>query len=308
MAGGRAPRRRVWGRCEMGGENKMKMGAGGVGAAAIGRQHPECIRQGRRGASGLTGKRLPAALAVIAVTTAALLATPVAATELHSPRLLQISGAKRTASIVVTVGKTEDVRIDAGPITDLTVGDPEIADVAPLTDHTLSILGRKIGTTRVTIYAAGKRQIGILDIEVSYDISKLAREIATAAGPGIKVSSVNGRVMLSGMVRDAVTLDKAIAMARQFAPDIINSVQVAQPQQVMLEVRFVEASRAAERDLGIKWDVVAKNAVATLGSVGLVSGNAPVAVSISKMLGNGISADVMIKALESRGLVRTLAE
>jgi len=286
----------------------MKIGAGGVYAAAIERQHSECIRQGRRGASGLTGKRLPAALAAVAVTTAALLATPVAATELHSPRLLQISGAKRTTSIVVTVGKTEDVRIDAGPITDLTVGDPEIADVAPLTDHTLSILGRKIGTTRVTIYAEGKRQIGILDIEVSYDISKLAREIVTAAGPGIKVSSVNGRVMLSGMVRDAVTLDKAIAMARQFAPDIINSVQVAQPQQVMLEVRFVEASRAAERDLGIKWDVVAKNAVATLGSVGLVSGNAPVAVSISKMLGNGISADVMIKALESRGLVRTLAE
>jgi pilus assembly protein CpaC len=76
----------------------------------------------------------------------------------------------------------------------------------------------------------------------------------------------------------------------------------------MLEVRFVEASRSAERDLGVKWDVVAKNAAATLGTVSLVSGNAPVAVSISKMLGGGASADVMIRALENRGLVRTLAE
>ena len=286
----------------------MKMGARGVGAAAIERQHSECIRQERRGACGLTGKRLPAALAAAVITAAALLAEPLAATELHSPRLLQISGAKRTTSIVVTVGKTEDVRIDAGPITDLTVGDPEIADVAPLTDHTLSILGRKIGTTRVTIYAEGKRQIGILDIEVSYDISKLAREIATAAGPGIKVSSVNGRVMLSGMVRDAVTLDKAIAMARQFAPDIINSVQVAQPQQVMLEVRFVEVARSAERDLGINWNVAAKNFSAALGTAGLVSGNVPFGVMVARILGNGVTADVMIKALETRGLVRTLAE
>jgi pilus assembly protein CpaC len=246
-------------------------------------------------------------LAAVAVAATALLITPVAAAEVETQRLVQISGARRTTSISVTVGKTEDVRID-GPVTDLTVGDPEIADVTPLTDHTLSILGRKIGTTRVTVYAEGKRQIGILDIEVSYDISRLAREIAISAGPGVKVSSVNGRVMLSGTVRDAVTLDKAIVMARQFAPDIINSVQVAQPQQVMLEVRFVEASRAAERDLGIKWDVVAKNAAATLGTVGLVSGTAPFAVNITKMLGSGVSADVMVRALENRGLVRTLAE
>jgi pilus assembly protein CpaC len=291
----------------MGGENKVKNRAGGR-AAAIERQHSEWTGKAGRGVSSLTGKRLPAVLAAMAVTATALLITPVAAAEVETQRLVQISGARRTTSIAVTVGKTEDVRIDAGPVTDLTVGDPEIADVTPLTDHTLSILGRKIGTTRVTVYAEGKRQIGILDIEVSYDIARLASEIAIAAGPGIKVSSVNGRVMLSGMVRDAVTLDKAIVMARQFAPDIINSVQVAQPQQVMLEVRFVEASRSAERDLGVKWDVVAKNAAATLGTVSLVSGNAPVAVSISKMLGGGASADVMIRALENRGLVRTLAE
>ena len=88
-------------------------------------------------------------------------------------RLLQISGATRTATVLVPVGKTEDVRIDA-PFTDITVGDPEVADVAPLTDRALSILGKKIGTTRVTVYAEGKRQVGIFDIEVSYDVSRLA--------------------------------------------------------------------------------------------------------------------------------------
>src|SRR5262249_57636066 len=35
----------------------------------------------------------------------------------------------------------------------------------------------------------------------------------------------------------------------------INSVQVMQPQQVMLEVRFVEASRQAGRELGVQWNV-----------------------------------------------------
>ena len=79
-----------------------------------------------------------------------------------------------------------------------TVGDPEVADVTPLTDHTLSILGRKIGTTRVTVYGEGKKQVGIFDVEVSYDVSRLRPRSGRCTGGGIKVSSVNGRIMLSG--------------------------------------------------------------------------------------------------------------
>ncbi len=77
---------------------------------------------------------------------------------------------------------------------------------APLTDHALSILGKKIGTTRVTAYDADKKPVGIFDVEVSYDISRLSAEIAHITGGGIRVSSVNGRIMLSGTVagrRDA---------------------------------------------------------------------------------------------------------
>src|SRR5215470_18388574 len=72
--------------------------------------------------------------------------------DVQAQRLLQISGARRTVSVTVPIGKTEDVRVDS-PFTDVTVGDPEVADVAPMTDHSLSILGRKIGTTRVSVYA-----------------------------------------------------------------------------------------------------------------------------------------------------------
>ena len=175
---------------------------------------------------------------------------------------------------MIAVGKTEDIRVDA-PFTDITVGDAEVADVTPLTDHSLSILGKKIGTTRVSIYGEGKRLVGLFDVEVSYDISRLSSEIRRITGGGIKVSSVNGRIMLSGSSHDAVTLDKAVVIARQFAPDIINTVQVLQPQQVMLEVRFVEASRAAGRELGVQWNSFGKNTLTNIGSR-VESGQLPV--------------------------------
>ena len=68
------------------------------------------------------------------------------------------------------IGKSQDVRTDTSFV-DIMVGDPEVADVNPLTDHALSILGKKIGTTRVSVYAEGKKLIGIFDVEVTYDVT-----------------------------------------------------------------------------------------------------------------------------------------
>jgi pilus assembly protein CpaC len=266
----------------------------------------------------------------------------------QAQRLVQVSGAKRTALITVAVGKTEDVRLD-GAFTDVTIGDPEVADVTPLTDRSLSILGKKIGTTRVSLYGEGRKPLGIFDIEVSYDVSRISAEINRLSGGGIKVTSVNGRIMLTGSAHDAPTLDKAVVVARQFAPDIINAVKILQPQQVMLEVRFVEATRQAGRALGVQWNMFGQNTLANIGN-GTPAGRLPITTAggqfqqpgangggpnipesslpLSQIISAGVlgtstapfgfllgamnkgalSIDVAINALEERGLIRSLAE
>jgi pilus assembly protein CpaC len=221
----------------------------------------ETVAAGGRRSGGRMKPRL-AALAAAALAGAVVLAAAIPPA--HAQRLLPISSTKRTAAVGVPVGKTEDVRIDA-PFAEVNVGDPDVVEVTPLTDHTLSILGKKIGTTRVSIYSEDKRQIGIFDVEVSYDVTRLAAEINRFTRGGIRVSSVNGRLLLSGTSPDGPTLDKAVVIARQFAPDIINMVQVLQPQQVMLEVRFVEANRQAGRELGVQWNSFGKNTLANVG-------------------------------------------
>jgi len=194
----------------------------------------------------------------------------------HAQQKVQLASPAHTATVTVTVGKTEDVRTDQN-FTDITVGDPDIADVSPLTDHSLSILGKKIGTTRVTVYNADKKPVGIFDVEVAYDISRLTIEIARLTGNGIKVSSVNGHIMLTGMSPDAATLDKAVQIARQFSPgnEPINTVQVMQPQQIELEVRFIEVDRNASRDLGVQWNMFGNSVLANTGS-GLPASQLPI--------------------------------
>jgi pilus assembly protein CpaC len=212
-----------------------------------------------------TGRRFLATLMAALLVSPAPMLAPYSLGKAHAQRVLQISGAKRTVLVTVAVGKTEDVRIDA-PFTDVTIGDPEVADVTPLTDRSLSLLGKKIGTTRVSLYGEGRKPLGIFDIEVSYDVSRISAEINRLTGGGIKVTSVNGRIMLTGTSHDVPTLDRAVVVARQFAPDIINAVKVLQPQQVMLEVRFVEASRQAGRALGVQWNSFGQNTLANIGN------------------------------------------
>lgn len=271
------------------------------------------------------------------------------ADEARAERVIQIGSQKRTATISVNIGKSEDVRTDTSFV-EITVGDPEVADVNPLTDRALSILGKKNGTTRVSIYAEGKKLIGIFDVEVTYDTSLVQSEIRRRfPNANLKVTAINGRLMLSGTSPDAPTVDRAVTIAKQFGPDVINTVQVSQPQQVMLEVRFVEATRQAGRELGLQWNVFGNNYLANIGNrtptaqtpitntggglfsqpgvtqggpnvgtgqgkispievAGVLSGTAPFGVMVGKMIKGGLETDVIINALEQKGLARSLAE
>ena len=187
---------------------------------------------------------------------------------------IQIGGGKRTATVSVFIGKSEDVHTDQSFV-DLAVSDPEIADVIPLTDRSLSILGKKIGTARVSIYGEGKKLIGVYDVEVSYDTSRLDRARPQRFPHArFRVSSVNGRIMLARHRARRLTVDKAMTIAKQFGADVINVDAGQLPQQVMLEVRFVEASRSAGRELGVNWQVVQQNSLATAATASRLIGTA----------------------------------
>jgi len=267
-----------------------------------------------------------------------------------SPYTASLAVPLHTSTVNVIMGKSQDVRTDRA-YADISVGNSDIADASPLTDHSISILGKKIGTTRVSVYDQDKKPVGIFDVEVSYDVSRLSVEIARISHGGIRVSSVDGRIMLSGTSPDAVTLDKVVQIARQFAPDVLNTVEVTQSQQVMLEVRFIEASREASRELGVQWNAFGHSVLANVGNnvqasqlpitapnstfqqpalngagvgglnvganaltispvvaAGVLSGATPFGFMIAQLVGGNNPLDVQLNALETRGLIRELAQ
>jgi pilus assembly protein CpaC len=257
---------------------------------------------------------LPSLLIAGALVGVALFAsTAPAGAQSKSPRVVQLGLGKTSPAVKVPFGKSDVIRTDAA-FTEIVVADPEIADVLPLTDRSVSVLGKKIGSTRLSVYGEGKQLVGVFDVEIAYDTSALASELATQFPyASFRVSSVNGRILLSGSAPDGVTLDRAVTIAKQFGPEVINSVRVTQPQQVLLEVRFVEATRSAGRELGVDWEAVGRRInVATgsfvSGATNMLSGSEPFGTVLGNLLMGGVQADVLIRGLEDRGVARRLAE
>ncbi|MGO9545952.1 MAG: type II and III secretion system protein family protein [Rhodomicrobium sp.] len=238
--------------------------------------------------------------------------------------------------IEVTRNKSRTFEL-ARPFATAMVGEAEIADVMPISDRVLYLQGKKVGTTNVSVFDHEKRLIGILDVEVTVDERAIASKIhASTTSPGITVSSSHGQLILSGHAKNALDAEQAIAIAKAMAPDVppINLIKVAPGQQVLLKVRFIEASRDAERDLGVNW--FASNSKGTQGvnlgsgaptqigqspsstpgglpifqNAGTLAGStaAPFAVGLANLVNKGTNIDVMISALETKGLARRLAE
>ena len=197
----------------------------------------------------------------------------------------------------------------------IVAADPTIAEAQPITDRSLYLVGRAFGTTTVNLFSSSGAPVGLLAVDVGADTKDMTSSIRAALpSTDIKVSSVNGRVRLSGTVPDQVSMDKALEIVAQYgSPAVINTMTIVGGRQVNLEVRILEAQRDAGRQLGISWRGSSNGFV---GGIGGVSPDAPSAPAesfsafITQVISGaaGFNLSAMINALEAKRLVRTLAE
>ncbi|WP_029586038.1 type II and III secretion system protein family protein [Bradyrhizobium sp. URHD0069] len=298
------------------------------------------VRDSRKSSRKAWGKLLAIGAIVAAALTWSLSTNRAGAADRKSDGVF-ISEVSDVRRVTVIVNKSRTFRVER-PFATIVAGSPDIADVKPLGDRTIYVLGRQTGTTNIVLFDDAARQIGILDVEVTIDTGNLQQNIQSSTGAsGIRVRSTEGQVILSGTAVDAVAAERAMAIATGSAPKgaiVVNAMNVAAPQQVMLEVRFLEVNREAGRDLGV--NLFAANANGTnIGQTGLgdviqarrtpigngappstlpllstagtlASGAVPFGSLLTSVLrlNNGTSVDLLLTALETKGLVRRLAE
>ncbi|MCK5090111.1 MAG: pilus assembly protein N-terminal domain-containing protein, partial [Hyphomicrobiaceae bacterium] len=89
-------------------------------------------------------------------------------------RVIRLHDPAHISHIRLTIDKSETFRADT-PVAEALIANASIADVVPLTDHSIYVIGKEIGMTRLTLLDTDKQLLGVVEIEVSYDIEGLRR-------------------------------------------------------------------------------------------------------------------------------------
>ncbi len=213
-------------------------------------------------------------------------------------------------SRVITVPKDKSIAFrlmtNAGEIV---VAQPDIAEIVANTDRSVYVRGKTLGTTNILIYDPVHRLIEVIDVRVAQDIESLQSDLRNALpGEPIRVIPMAGGVLLSGRVSTTSVAARAKAIAERYAPaGVTSDLTVAAAQQVMLEVRIIEASRSSLKDFGVNIGIENNSGIVFGSGTGLIGLNASQGtLALSTNVGP-TTIEATLRALEERGVIRTLA-
>ena len=214
------------------------------------------------------------------------------------------------------------------PFAELSIANPAIADISSLSDQTIYVLGKSPGTTTLTLLDGNGRLITNVDVRVAADVSEFKERLRQILpGEKIEVRTANDGIVLSGTVSSIIRMQRALDLAERYAPDrVSNLMSVGGVQQVMLKVRFAEMERSVSKSLSASLSMRGNAFNNNLGIAGGTNTTAGGAAQSQSLVGNppagssqnasmllgfnagSVGIGVLLEALESKGVVRTLAE
>jgi pilus assembly protein CpaC len=204
-------------------------------------------------------------------------------------------------------------------VKDVLVADPKIANAVVRSAQRAYIIGAAVGQTNIVFFDSAGQQIAAYDIAVKRDLNGVRAALKQIIpNSDIQIDGLGDSVMLSGTAASPIEAQQAADLAVKLAggqDKVVNSIVVRGRDQVMLKVTVAEVARNIIKQLGIdiKGSFSYGNSVVTFNNENpftalgrsLVGGNA-----IQGAFGPAGSPSVQatIRAMESAGVVRTLAE
>jgi pilus assembly protein CpaC len=218
---------------------------------------------------------------------------------------LRIANGVSTQTISVAMNRAVIVDSDVA-FTELSIANPGIADISTLSDRSIYVLGKAPGRTTLTVLGTDGSLIANIEVHVAPDIAEFRERLRQILpSEPIEVRTANDGIVMSGVVSSIGRLDAALQLAERYAPGrVSNLMSVGGTQQVMLKVRFSEVNRDVSQRLGSSFAVGNNFAQLPRGAT-QVDG---VGTLTTRFNVGSLQFQVLLEALETNGLARTLSE
>jgi pilus assembly protein CpaC len=243
--------------------------------------------------------------------------TPVVANDDKATPIVA-GGQNKVRFLALGIGKSVIVDFPRD-VKDVLVADPKIANAVVRSPQRAYIIGAAVGQTNVVFFDSEGQQLATYDIAVKRDLNGVRAALKQMLPmSGIQAEGVGDGVMLTGSVSSPIEAQQAGDVAARLvggADKVVNSIVVRSRDQVMLKVTVAEVRREIIKQLGVDLSASMNFGTAvvnfnnanpfTANSGPLVPGNNLTAAALTKGLP---SVTATMRAMESAGVVRTLAE
>ena len=242
--------------------------------------------------------------------------TPVVASDYRTAAPVSTDGQMNARFVSLGIGKSFVIDLPR-EIKDVLVADPKVANAVVRSTQRAYIIGAAVGQTNIVFFDSTGAQIAAYDIAVKRDLNGVRAALKQSMpNSDILIEGVGDGVVLSGTAASPIEAQQAADIAARLvggADKVVNSIAVRGRDQVMLKVTLAEVQRSIIKQLGIDLSAsmtygtsvvkFTNNNPFTANSAPLVAGNA-----ITASFGATPSVQATLRAMESAGVVRTLAE
>ena len=229
----------------------------------------------------------------------------------------QISGTvepKAGERIAVELNEGQLIRLSE-PAASVFITNPNVADINVRSTQLVYLFGRTPGKTTLFALDADDNVIANMEVVVQHNLTRLqgALEILLPTA-GVNVASIDGGIILSGVVATATESEDARRITARFiseGEEIINRLKVTAPNQVNLRVQIAEVKRNILNKFGINMNQLALAASGvTIGIVPNFTAGTdnPTTVTASGASIGALNIGGVLDAMANDGLVTVLSE
>jgi pilus assembly protein CpaC len=244
--------------------------------------------------------------------------TPVVASDYRAPAPISAPADSQMNARFLSLGIGKSIVIDLPrDIKDVLVADPKIANAVVRSAQRAYIIGAAVGQTNIVFFDSAGQQIAAYDIAVKRDLNGVRAALKqTLPNADIQAEGLGDGVILSGSAASPIEAQQAGDLAARLvggADKVVNSIVVRGRDQVMLKVTVAEVQRSIIKQMGIDLSASMNYGTAVVkfnNTNPFTANNAPLVPTnaLATSFGSTPSVTATLRAMESAGVVRTLAE
>ena len=181
------------------------------------------------------------------------------------------AAASADTALVLSVGDSRVINLSAN-MSDVVVGDPNVADVHVRSQKQLYIIAKAAGETNVFATASNGKILYAGKVRVGNNLTNIDQMLKLAMPEAdIQTTTMNGMVLLTGTIKAPEDAAEAERLTQAFVGKevtVVSRLRTATPLQVNLQVKIAEVSRNLLHKVGMNLSALGGMSGSFTGYVG----------------------------------------